>query len=198
MANLYIEFVKILRGMYCWVYDCTLAQAIDFCDCSETTYIKIKDLILRVISEQEPEMVKIGGEGIGVQFDETAICNGELIPNSSSTLDNKPNIQWLVGGVEEGNCGNFVLKLVPNRKVLIILDMFEEHVVPGPIIATDGYPSYPRTVTEFGSCHEVVNHIVGFVNAQGAHTNQIENLWSRLKHAYRKRGINKRRIDFFK
>ena len=46
-----IEFVKIFREMYCWVYDYTLAQAIDFCDCSETTYIKIKDLILQVISE---------------------------------------------------------------------------------------------------------------------------------------------------
>ncbi|EEQ81271.1 hypothetical protein NCER_102390 [Vairimorpha ceranae BRL01] len=46
-----IEFVKILRGMYCWVYDYTLAQAIDFCDCSETTYIKINDHILQVIFE---------------------------------------------------------------------------------------------------------------------------------------------------
>ena len=64
--------------MYCWVYDYTLAQAIDFCDCSETTYIKIKDLILQVISKQEPEMVKMREECIGVQFDETAICNGEL------------------------------------------------------------------------------------------------------------------------
>ena len=118
-------------------------------------------------------MVKMGGEGIGVQFDETAICNGELIPNPSSTLDNKPYIQWLVGGVEEGNCRNFVLKLVPNRKVPTILDMFEEYVVPGSIIVTDGYPSYPKAVTEFGSCHEVVNHSVGFVNAQEAHTNQI-------------------------
>ena len=45
----------------------------------------------------------------------------------------------------------------------------------------------------------MVNHSVGFVNAQGAHTNKIETLWSHLKHAYRKRGgINKRRIDFFK
>ena len=78
MAFLNIEFVKIFRGMYCWVYDYTLARAINFCDCSETTYIKIKDPILQVIFEQEPEMVKIGGEGIGVQFDETAICNGEL------------------------------------------------------------------------------------------------------------------------
>ena len=51
MAISNIEFVKIFREMYCWVYDYTLAQAIDFCDCSETTYIKIKDLILQVISE---------------------------------------------------------------------------------------------------------------------------------------------------
>ena len=132
--------------MYCWVYDYTLAQAIDFCDCSENTYIKIKDLILQVISEQEPEMVKIGGEGIGVQFDETAICNGELIPNPSSTLDNKPNIQWLVGGVEEGNCRNFVLKLVPNRKVPTILDMLYPylslllmviHLTPGLLLNLD-------------------------------------------------------------
>ena len=57
------------------------SRVIDFCDCSENTYIKIKDLILQVISKQETEMVKVGGEGIGVQFDETAICNGELISN---------------------------------------------------------------------------------------------------------------------
>ena len=153
---------------------------------------------MQVISEQEPEIVKIVGEGIEAQCDETAICNGELIHNPSSTLDNKLNVQWLLGGVEEGNCKNFVLKLVPNKKVPTILDMFEEHIVPGSIIATDGYPSYRGVVTEFGSCHDVVNYSVWFVNAQGAYTNQIENLRSHLRHAYRKRGgINKMRIIFF-
>ena len=38
-------------------------------------------------------MVKTGEEGIVVQFDETAICNGESIPNPSSTPNNKPNVQ---------------------------------------------------------------------------------------------------------
>ena len=51
--------------------------------------------------------------------------------------------------------------------------MFKKHVVPGSIIVNDGYPSYPEAVAKFGSCHEVVNHSVGFVNAQEAHTNQI-------------------------
>ena len=77
--------------------------------------------------------------------------------------------------------------------------MFDEHVVPESIIVTDGYPSYPGAVAKFKSFHEVVNHSVGFVNAQGAHMDQIENPWSHLKHAYRKRGsINKGRINFFK
>ena len=89
-----------------------------------------------------------------------------MIPNPSSFLDNKPNVQWLVGGVEKGNYRNFVSKLVPNRKILTILGMFDEHVVPGFIIAIDGYPSYPGDVAKFGSCHEVVNHSVGFVNVQ--------------------------------
>jgi len=65
MASLNIEFVKILRGMYCWVYDYTLAQAIDFCDCSKNIYIKIKDPILQVISEQESEMVKMMEKVLG-------------------------------------------------------------------------------------------------------------------------------------
>ena len=38
---------------------------------------------------------------------------------------------------------NFVLKLVSNRKVPTILDMFKEYVVPESIIVTDGYPSCP-------------------------------------------------------
>ncbi|EEQ81210.1 hypothetical protein NCER_102502 [Vairimorpha ceranae BRL01] len=95
-------------------------------------------------------MVKIGGEGIGVQFDETAICNGELIHSPSSTLHDKPNVQWLVEGVEKGSCRNFALKLILNRKVPTILDMFDDmlypdlslllmviHLTPGPLLNLD-------------------------------------------------------------
>jgi len=40
------------------------------------TYIKIKNLILKVIYEQELEVIKIGGKGIRMQFDKTTIYNG--------------------------------------------------------------------------------------------------------------------------
>jgi len=57
-----------------------------------------------------------------------------------------------VGDVEKRNCRNFVLRPVFNRKVPTMLDMFGEYVVPGSIIVTDGYLSYPVAVAEFGSC----------------------------------------------
>ena len=112
-------------------------------------------MILRIISEQEPEMVKICGEGIWVQFDETAICNRKLIPDPYSTLDIKSNAQWLAEDVEEGSYRNFVLKLVSSSKVPTTLDMFDEHVVPRSIIVIDGYPSCPGAVAKFGSCHKM-------------------------------------------
>ena len=109
-----------------------------------------------------------------MQFDKAAICNGELIFNPSRTQDKKPNVQWLMCDIEERNCRNFVLNLVPNRKVPTILDMFEERVLPRSIIVTDNYPSYLRAVAEFGSCHGVVNHSVGVCFcSKEAHTNQI-------------------------
>jgi hypothetical protein len=53
-------------------------------------------------------------------------------------------------------------------------------------------------VRNFGSEHEVVNHSIGFINEDGAHTNQIENLWSHLKQEYRARGgVNHTRIELF-
>ena len=41
----------------------------------------------------------------------------------------------------------------------------------------------PQGCYWINTCHKVVNHSFGFVNAQGAHTKQIENPGSHLKHA---------------
>jgi transposase-like protein len=73
------------------------------------------------------------------------------------------------------------MELINDRKSSTMLDLFRERVRPGSVIVTDGYPSYPSAVKNFCSEHEVVNHSIGFVNAEGGHTDQIENLWSHLK-----------------
>lgn len=107
-------------------------------------------------------------------------------------------IQWIIGGVLNTDSSSFFLALVPNRKWETILDVFVKYVNLGTIIATDGYPSYPRAVSQFGSIHEHVNHSEGFITNDGIHTNRIENLWSHLKQEYRSRnGLNKDRIALF-
>ncbi|WUR04537.1 DDE-TNP-IS1595 domain-containing protein [Vairimorpha necatrix] len=68
-----------------------------------------------------------------------------------------------------------------------LLEKFKKYILPGTIIVSDGYSSYPKAVANFGSVHELVNHSKGFVNGEGGHTNQIENFWSNLDHDYRKR-----------
>jgi hypothetical protein len=53
-------------------------------------------------------------------------------------------------------------------------------------------------VRNFGNNHDVVNHSIGFINEDGAHTNQIENLRSHLKQEYRALGgFNHTRIKLF-
>ncbi len=195
--NLNIEFKKILRGIYCWIYNYTNYQAINMCDISESTFIKIKDCILESFEDYN-ESIKIGGPDIRVQFDETAICNGKIITDPSNTEDNLPGTQWIVGGVIENNCKEVILKLVQNRKISTLQELFESHVSKGSIIITDGHPSYPSAVKNFGFEHEVVNHSIGFTNLDGANNNQIENIWSHFKQEYRSRGgMNKRRICLF-
>lgn len=74
----------------------------------------------------------------------------------------------------------------------------EENVEKGSIIRSDGHPSYPKAVNDFGSLHEIVNHSKSFKNESGQTTNKIENLWSGFKTLYRSRhGLRKENIEGF-
>lgn len=193
--NVKLDFSKIIKIIYTYVYNYNIYQSLNFCQITKPTYIKIKDIITRkLIIDDE----KLGGKGFQIQIDETAICNGLIIKNPSSTLDTKNNVQWIIGGVDNSSKKNFFLVLVPNRRAETIYDVFTRYIKKETVIITDGYPSYPAAVKKFGSIHKVVNHSIGFKNEEGFHTNGIENLWSHLKKTYRERaGINKKRIDLF-
>jgi transposase-like protein len=198
LEKIRIDANKVLKGIHCWIFNASSYHAVNLCQISEPTYIKLKNIIDELIGEREQEEIQIGGEGVEVQFDETAICNGLIIDNPSSVDDDIPGIQWILGGVEKDNFRNFVLKIIPNRKKETIFEFFKQYVRPGSIIVTDGYPSYPWAVRQFGSVHYVVNHSEGFSTQGGTNTNQIENLWSHLKQQYRAQGgVNKKRIKIF-
>jgi hypothetical protein len=64
---------------------------------------------------------KIGGLDVEIQIEETAICNGQLVTDSSNTLDSTPKTQWIIGGVEKNDLRNLFLFLAPNREKESIL-----------------------------------------------------------------------------
>jgi hypothetical protein len=100
--------------------------------------------------------------------------------------------------VVECNCREFVLEMVPNREIFTLEVCFRRRINEKSIIFSDGHPSYPSAVRNFGSIHEVVNHSIGFKNESGVHTNQVENLWSHLNQDHRSRsGVNHSRINIF-
>ncbi len=69
---------------------------------SEPTYIKIKRRFISLMeNDLERSSLMLGGNGVAVQVDETAICRGRIISDPTSCYDNIPNVTWLVGVIEE-------------------------------------------------------------------------------------------------
>lgn len=62
-----------------------------------------------------------------------------------------------------------------------MLKFFKENVYEKAKVITDGHPSYPFAVSGIGGEHIVVNHVEGFKNKDGYHTNLIECKWSLFK-----------------
>jgi transposase-like protein len=176
------------RVIFSFVLGLNNSQACFISNISENTYIEIKSKIYPILRDEINELgTMLGGEGVALQVDETAICRGMIITNPTTTQDNIPNTQWLVGIIEESEKRPFIFKIVPNRTVETFISIFRKHVRPNSIIKTDGYPSYPSAVRAINCHHVVVNHSQGFINDDGEHTNLIENLWSHLKTEYRRR-----------
>jgi hypothetical protein len=164
----------LLRAIYCVVLEYDNSQAVSTCEISAPTYIKIKKEILKELKKFNKNNTKIGGKDIEVHLDETAICNGKIITCPSQSLDKVAGIQWIVGGVEKENGRNLFMTLVPNRKSETLLSVFENFIVSGSILVTDGYPPYTSAVKMFDSRKIVVNHTNGFKNDEGYTTNKLK------------------------
>lgn len=69
-------------------------------------------------------------------------------------------------------------------------------IAAGTCLISDGHPSYPSVVENLGVDHKIVNHTLGFINDDGFHTNDIENLWSCMKSDMtRQHGMKRENID---
>lgn len=88
--------------------------------------------------------------------------------------------KWIFGITERGS-GNSYIKIVRRRDAATLLPVIFRHVRPGSTINSDEWRAYRRITLLPGFFrHLMVNHRVNFVDpVTGAHTQHIENTWSR-------------------
>lgn len=125
--------------------------------------------------------VKIGGDGVIVEIDETVLSKrkynrGRLIVNQ----------QWFFGGVERGN-GRCFLVPVERRDAQTLLPLIQKFIHPGSIILSDCWAAYNHIdkLPELYR-HYTVNHSQHFIDpVTGTHTQSIEGTWGHFKNRHK-------------
>lgn len=100
--------------------------------------------------------------------------------------DDTPGTIWLLGIINRDKIRDFLLMIVPDRRISVLTNIFRRHMEAGRTIVTDGYPSCPAAARNADCKHIIVLHINWFSNENGETTNRIGNLCSHLKADMRK------------
>ena len=91
---------------------------------------------------------------------------------------------WVFGGTERIT-GNSFLVEVEKRDAATLLPIIQHHIRPGSVIYSDEWRAYCR-LGGMGYTHKTVNHSQNFVDPiTGAHTQQVESMWSSCKRMMR-------------
>jgi transposase-like protein len=130
---------------------------------------------------QARSFVKLGGDGMEVEVDETFIGGVARFMHqdvrrrrviASSTKGKTP----VFGVLERG--GEVRANVIPNRKRHAIETEINKHIATGSSLYSDSLASYAFLPAHYR--HEVIDHAEGYVKGQ-VHTNGMENFWSLLK-----------------
>ena len=117
----------------------------------------------------EMETVKVGGENIIVEIDETKL--GKRKYNRRHRVEGV----WVVAGVERTSAKKIFAREVENRNAETITKIIETYVLPGSIIFTDCWKAYIAACEKLNYQHFTVNHSENYKNPiDGTHTNTIE------------------------
>ena len=129
-------------------------------------------------SKLDDDFTKIGGEGIVVQIDETAVSKRKY--NFGRILMNQR--YWMISGIDED--GNCFLKISRYRNQGVLERIISENVEEGSTIWTDGWGGYNR-LEILGFVHGTVIHKRRFVSNEGVDSYRIEATWGAFKRKYR-------------
>jgi transposase-like protein len=131
---------------------------------------------------QACSFVKLGGEGMEVEVDETFIgglarnmhANKRKLRITHTGTKDKTAVQ---GILERG--GEVRVSVVSNRKKHLLQSNIRAHIKAGSAIYTDALMSY-MGLKQQGFQHQVIDHAEKYVDGK-IHTNGMENFWSLVK-----------------
>jgi transposase-like protein len=125
----------------------------------------------------------IGGSGVVVEIDESKFSKRKY--NCGRSLREG----WVFGGIERQSRKMF-FSFVIDRTEITLLDIIKRRILPGSVIHCDMFRSYVNLELH-GYTVFRVNHSENFVDpSTGAHTQNIESAWGRLKRFMRSIGSN--------
>ena len=134
--------------------------------------------------------VKIGGEGIIVEIDESKF--GKRKYNRGHKVDGV----WIVGGVERTTLRRIFAEPVADRSPETLLKVIQDNIEPGSIIYSDLWRGYNDISRCLDMQHLTVNHSVNFVDpVTGVHTNMIEGSWNGIKIGIPARNYKKGKVE---
>uniref|UniRef100_A0A0L8GWY5 ISXO2-like transposase domain-containing protein n=1 Tax=Octopus bimaculoides TaxID=37653 RepID=A0A0L8GWY5_OCTBM len=160
----HIPLYNLVLLIYCWCKDIMQKHIVDECSVCHTSVVDWSNFCREVCDEWlRQNSVEIGG------------------------VDSKG--QPLVVEIEESKFFHRKYHQVLDRTERTLSELIQRWILPGTHIISDGWASYANT-GNLGGCtytHEVIVHGDHFVepNDNGIHTQNIENLWMRLKRKLR-------------
>ena len=96
---------------------------------------------------------------------------------------------WVFGGIERGS-GKCFLVEVPDRRAVTLKETIVQYILPGTHIISDGWAAYAQieNINHGIYRHDVIVHHEHFVdpNDDAIHTQNVENLWMRVKRKLRR------------
>lgn len=119
---------------------------------------------------------------------------GNLIPQERTCLGGTVEVdeafigkqrhrnQQIVVGAVERHTRQVAMRPIPDREQGTLDRFLLRHVDRASLVCTDANPAYENITEFFGYGHDVVNHSLGHYGI----TNQVENLWMRLRRFIRK------------
>jgi transposase-like protein len=130
---------------------------------------------------QKSSLIKMGGDGLEVEVDETYIGGKSRnmhkdVRRRRITVNGPGDKTAVLGMLERG--GEVRATVVRGVSKIHLQKDVRNHISAGTAIYTDALKSYDGLEREYG--HKVVDHAERYVDGQ-VHTNGLENFWSLLK-----------------